>query len=114
MVRKSSRWWAVAVMAEASAMAEGRAITLPGRGTAWVRDSKAQSAPGTPALILLHGLTATAALNWAPSFGALGREFRTVALDQRGHGRGITPSRFRGFRLEDCADDVIALADELG
>ena len=88
-------------------------MTLAGRGTTWVREV-GTGRPGAPALLLLHGLTATAALNWGPSFEALGREFRTIALDHRGHGRGIRPSSLRGFRLEDCADDVIALADELG
>lgn len=34
-----------------------------------------------------------------------------VALDHRGHGRGIRSSR---FRLADCADDAVALADVLG
>ena len=35
-----------------------------------------------------------------------------VALDHRGHGRGIRSRR--PFRLEDCADDVAALIDQLG
>ncbi len=34
-----------------------------------------------------------------------------VALDHRGHGRGIRSRR--PFRLEDCADDVAALIDRL-
>ena len=33
-------------------------------------------------------------------------------MDHRGHGRGIRSSTT--FRLADCADDVVALADELG
>jgi pimeloyl-ACP methyl ester carboxylesterase len=33
-------------------------------------------------------------------------------MDHRGHGRGIRT--WRPFRLEDCADDVAALAAELG
>ncbi|MHB8464712.1 MAG: alpha/beta fold hydrolase [Acidimicrobiales bacterium] len=68
---------------------------------------------GDPPVILLHGLTATGALNWGPSFGPLGRRYRTLALDHRGHGRGIRPPAWRGFHLSDCADDVMALADEL-
>ena len=35
-----------------------------------------------------------------------------MALDHRGHGRGIRSRR--PFRLEDCADDAAALIDELG
>jgi 3-oxoadipate enol-lactonase len=62
--------------------------------------------------VLLHGWTATAALNWAPSFEPLAAHFRVIALDHRGHGRGV---RARApFRLEDCADDVAALLGELG
>jgi pimeloyl-ACP methyl ester carboxylesterase len=68
--------------------------------------------PGAPTVLLLHGWTATADLNWFACYEALGREYRVVALDHRGHGRGIrTRSR---FRLADCADDAAALVDELG
>ena len=64
-----------------------------------------------PTVVLLHGLLATADLNWSGSYAALTQHFRVVALDHRGHGRGI---RSRGtFRLEDCADDVAAVADVL-
>ena len=69
--------------------------------------------PDAPAIVLLHGWTATAALNWVYCFEPLAEHFRVVALDQRGHGRGIRPESRRGFRLEDCADDVVALADVL-
>jgi pimeloyl-ACP methyl ester carboxylesterase len=62
-------------------------------------------------VILLHGLGATGALNWFPSFRPLNRTHRVVSVDHRGHGRGI---RSRGpFRLEDCADDVAALVEML-
>lgn len=61
--------------------------------------------------MLLHGLAATAALNWRPSLAGLGEGFRVIAPDHRGHGRGLP---LRGaFRLEKCADDVAALADFL-
>lgn len=65
-----------------------------------------------PALLLLHGWTATADLNWFRCYEALGQRYRVIALDQRGHGRGIRSRRV--FRLEDCADDAAALALELG
>jgi pimeloyl-ACP methyl ester carboxylesterase len=61
--------------------------------------------------LLLHGLGATGGLNWAGAFRLLGEHFRVIAIDHRGHGRGIRTSR---FRLEDCADDVAALMDSLG
>jgi 3-oxoadipate enol-lactonase len=63
-------------------------------------------------LLLLHGLGATAALNWYAVFETLGREYRVIAIEHRGHGRGV---RIRGrFRLADCADDAAALLDQLG
>jgi pimeloyl-ACP methyl ester carboxylesterase len=66
---------------------------------------------GAPTVILLHGLGATAALNWYTSFPALAARYHVVAPDLRGHGRGI---RARiPFTLEDAADDVAALADSL-
>ncbi|MGH9132388.1 MAG: alpha/beta fold hydrolase [Ilumatobacteraceae bacterium] len=68
--------------------------------------------PGAPAIILLHGWTATADLNWYTCYEALGKHYRVVAYDQRGHGRGLRNKR--AFRLEDCADDAIAVADALG
>src|SRR6202022_3419586 len=58
------------------------------------------------------GFTATAALNGLACFEPLGRWFRVVAVDHRGHGRGIRSRR--PFRLEDCADDVAALTEQLG
>ena len=62
--------------------------------------------------MLLHGWTATAALNWTPSFGPLADSFRVLAIDHRGHGRGL---RSRApFRLEDCADDIAVLLHALG
>ncbi len=62
--------------------------------------------------MLLHGWTAGSDLTWFTSFEALGRYFRVVAMDHRGHGRGIR-SRER-FRLDDCADDAAALLEVLG
>lgn len=87
-----------------------RRVHLPGRGTTAVRE--VEGPEGAPVLVLLHGWTANAALNWFSSYTALGRHFRVVAIDHRGHGQGIRSRR--RFRLEDCADDVVALADVLG
>lgn len=89
---------------------KGRRIDLLGRGATWAHDIAGP--PGAPTLLLLHGLAATALLNWSTSFAALARGFRVVALDHRGHGRGIR--RIGAFKLEDCADDAAALADRLG
>lgn len=88
----------------------GAAMELPGRGTTFVRH--VAGPPGAPTLVLLHGWTATADLNWFTAYEPLGEHFRVVALDHRGHGRGIRSKR--AFRLEDCADDAMAVCDVLG
>lgn len=88
----------------------GRAVSLPGRGTTFIRDLPGP--PGAATVLLLHGWTVTADLNWFACYEALGRHFRVVALDHRGHGRGIRS--WRPFRLEDCADDAAALVAALG
>jgi 3-oxoadipate enol-lactonase len=86
----------------------GRTVELPGRGGFFVREISGP--PAAPTVLLLHGVTLTADLNWFGVFGSLGRHFRVVAPDLRGHGR----TRWRGqFRLTDCADDMAALAGAL-
>lgn len=88
---------------------EGRRLALAGRGTTFVRELAGP--PDAPVLMLLHGLGATAGLNWFRCFDALAERFRVIAMDQRGHGRGLSADP--RFRLEDCADDVVAVADTL-
>jgi len=59
--------------------------------------------------MLIHGVTFRAELNWGNVFEPLSRHFRVIAMDLRGHGDGISAGA--RFRLEDCADDVAALAE---
>lgn len=87
-----------------------RTVEIEGRGAVWVRDIPGPT-PESPAVLLLHGLGATARLNWGPSFRPLSRHFRVLALDHRGHGRGL---RTRRFRLTDCADDAVHAAEAVG
>src|SRR4051794_5535253 len=87
----------------------GRRVQVPKRGPMWVRGGAGP--PRAPPVVLLHGWMAPADLNWFPSSAALGRHFRVLAVDHRGHGRGLRSTR--PFRLERCADDVAALLDEL-
>jgi pimeloyl-ACP methyl ester carboxylesterase len=84
-------------------------IELPGRGPTTVWD--AAGPEGAPTVVLLHGVTLTAALNWGGVVDSLRRRFRVLLLDQRGHDGDSLGGT---FRLEDCADDVAALAAELG
>jgi 3-oxoadipate enol-lactonase len=87
-----------------------RFVDLDERGTIIVRDFG--GAPGAPVLVLLHGWTATADLNWFKCYGGLGERFRIIAFDHRGHGTGVRTKK--PFRLEDCADDAVDIASALG
>ena len=88
----------------------GAAMELPGRGTTFVRT--VEGPEGAPTLLLLHGWTATADLNWFRCYQPLGQHYSIVALDHRGHGRGIRTRK--RFTLADCADDAMAACDVLG
>lgn len=87
-----------------------RLVELPGRGV--TRVWECAGPPGGETLMLIHGLACTAELNWGKVFAPLAAHFRVVAADLRGHGDGIRAGS--RFRLEDCADDVAALAAVLG
>lgn len=87
----------------------GRDVELAD-GTIFVRD--VAGPPGAPVVFLLHGWTATADLNFFRNYAALAEHARIVAFDHRGHGRGLRTRR--AFRLNDCADDVVQVADALG
>jgi 3-oxoadipate enol-lactonase len=91
-------------------LAPGVPLELPGRGRTCVIDLAGPS-PHAPTLILVHALATTAALSWYPSMTELSQHYRVIAFDQRWHGRGIKSDT---FSLEDCADDVAAVADALG
>ncbi|MGE0881456.1 MAG: alpha/beta fold hydrolase [Acidimicrobiia bacterium] len=95
---------------EAPPLPPGRAIELPGRGLSFIRELSGP--PDAPTVMLLHGWTASADLNWFPAYVPLSEHFHVVAIDHRGHGRGIRSRK--SFKLEDCADDVVVLADVLG
>jgi 3-oxoadipate enol-lactonase len=87
----------------------GWSVQVPGRGSIFVRVSDESN--GLPPVVLLHGLAATADLNWSTTMPALSRSFSVVAPDLRGHGSSTT-ERDR-FTVEEAADDVAALADVL-
>jgi pimeloyl-ACP methyl ester carboxylesterase len=87
----------------------GQRIPLRGRGTTFVRE--VAGPPGAPTILLLHGWIASGGLNWFTAFDALGADYRVLALDQRGHGRGIRTRK--RFTLADCADDAAVLIEQL-
>jgi pimeloyl-ACP methyl ester carboxylesterase len=88
-----------------------RIVAVPGHGEMFVREH-----PGphrdAPTVLLLHGWMFPADLHWFRSYSALGRLFRVIAVDHRGHGRATRPAR--PFRLVDVADDAAALLRTLG
>ncbi|MGE5697729.1 MAG: alpha/beta fold hydrolase [Candidatus Sericytochromatia bacterium] len=86
----------------------GRVVDLPGRGSTYVVDSGPSSGP---TYVLLHSLACTGLMTWCPVLDFVRPFGRVVVFDQRGHGQGISSPR---FLLEDCADDVAAVADALG
>ena len=92
------------------AVPPGRVVNLPDRGEVFVRDSGGTSA--SPAVLLLHGWTASADINFFPVYACLAESYRVIALDLRGHGRGMRS--VETFSLEDCADDAAAVLDQLG
>jgi len=87
-----------------------RLVQLPGRGVTRVWECAGPR--GAQTLMLIHGVTFTAELNWGKHFAPLSQHFRVIAIDLRGHGDGISAGS--RFRLEDCADDIAALAEVLG
>ena len=87
----------------------GRIVHVRGRGEFFLRDTGGDG----PAVLLLHGWCVSADLNWFPTYAPLaGAGYRVLALDHRGHGRGLrTPAT---FRLVDCADDAAAVLRTIG
>jgi 3-oxoadipate enol-lactonase len=88
----------------------GGPLDLPGRGTTFIRLQRAPA--GAPTVLLLHGLGVTADANWFPAYPPLAERYGVVAIDHRGHGRGIRSDD--PVRLADCADDAVAALDVLG
>jgi 3-oxoadipate enol-lactonase len=94
---------------------EVRELDLGERGVLTIRFSTGPTdrrrARRMPPLVLIHGWTVSANLNWFRLYDRISERHAFVAWDQRGHGTGLRPAV---FTLEDCADDVIAVADALG
>jgi pimeloyl-ACP methyl ester carboxylesterase len=90
-------------------MPPARTVNVPGRGELFLRDTGGDG----PVVMLLHGWIASADLNWFGAYGDLaGAGYRVLAIDHRGHGRGLRP--LVPFRLVDCAADAAAALRELG
>lgn len=91
----------------------GRSLDLPERGGRMFISEMGSA--DKPTLVLLHGWTATGRLNWQGVMPVLAEHFHVIAVDQRGHGRGIRSRE--PFSLEACAEDIVGpggLLDHLG
>lgn len=89
-----------------------RIVEVPGVGELFFRDTDPHADSDRPVVVLLHGWMYPADLNWFACYGPLSEVARVLAVDLRGHGRGLRPSA--PFRLADAADDVAALLRTLG
>jgi 3-oxoadipate enol-lactonase len=87
----------------------GRFVELDEGGTVLVRELGRRD---RPPIVLLHGWTATADLNWFRCFRPLAEHYRVIAYDHRGHGTGLRTRE--QFTLEACADDAVSVARSMG
>lgn len=86
-----------------------RTLPVADVGELFLRDSGGSGPP----VMLLHGWTASADLNWWGSYAALiDAGYRVLAIDHRGHGRGLRT--YERFTLSACASDAAAALRELG
>jgi pimeloyl-ACP methyl ester carboxylesterase len=105
-LRRASPKWAPEPPNE---LPQADVVHVPGRGEFFIRDAGGSSVPA----LLLHGWTASADLNWFGQYAALQQAgYRPIAIDHRGHGRGLRT--YADFRLADCADDAVAVLEQLG
>jgi pimeloyl-ACP methyl ester carboxylesterase len=84
------------------------------REVAWdgVRLSASDDGSG-PAVVLLHGLTATRRYVVMGSRSLERSGHRVIAYDARGHGRSSPAPSPAAYGYEDLADDLVAVLDEL-
>ncbi|MEO6124726.1 MAG: alpha/beta hydrolase [Ilumatobacteraceae bacterium] len=89
----------------------GHTAVLDGRGEIFYRHHQ-HSDPAAPIVLLLHGWTASADLQFYTAYEELARHVSFIAVDHRGHGRSMRPAE--PFELEDAADDAAILLRQLG
>lgn len=89
----------------------GYTAVLAGRGEVFYRHHRHPD-PAAPTLLLLHGWTASADLQFFGAYEALAASYSFIAIDHRGHGRGMRSSQ--PFTLDDAAADAAALVSRLG
>lgn len=85
-------------------------LQLPGRGQVFIREGHTGSG-GVPVL-LLHAWTLSLDVNYYGLMPGVAARYPFVGLDHRGHGGGLPVNG--PFTITDCAEDVLAVLDELG
>ncbi len=88
----------------------GRTAALVGRGEVFYRHHQ-HADPAAPTVLLLHGWTASADLQFFTAYEALAEHFSFIAVDHRGHGRGMRMGE--KFDLIDAAEDAALLLQYL-
>ncbi|MFK8022868.1 MAG: alpha/beta fold hydrolase [Ilumatobacter sp.] len=88
----------------------GEIVLVPGRGEFFVR-RHVHPDPGAPTVLLLHGWTASADLQFLAAYRALAATCSFVGIDHRGHGRGFRSTET--FELHDVADDAAGVIEQL-
>ncbi|WP_415977275.1 alpha/beta fold hydrolase [Rhodococcus sp. 077-4] len=86
-------------------------VDLGRRGQLTVRHTPNIAASDAVPVVLLHGITLTADVNFFALADLFGPERPVIVFDLPNHGSGI---RVDHFEFEDVADDVIAVLDRLG
>lgn len=94
----------------APSLPAARRISLPGRGDLDVL--VIDGPPSTIPVLMLHGVTWTAALNFHRVLDPLAAGHPVIAIDHRGHGGGL-PVHGQ-IDMEMLADDAVAVLDALG
>jgi pimeloyl-ACP methyl ester carboxylesterase len=73
----------------------------------------ARTAPGEVPVLLLHGWALTADVNFLHLMRPVADRYGVVAMDMRGHGRGLPLRSGERFDIAQCADDAAAVLDVL-
>ncbi|WP_433664485.1 alpha/beta fold hydrolase [Nocardia sp. CA-128927] len=71
-------------------------------------------ASGANPVLLLHGWALTADVNFCYLMQPVADGYGVVAMDMRGHGRGLALGARERFDIAQCADDAAAVLDALG
>jgi pimeloyl-ACP methyl ester carboxylesterase len=90
----------------------GHVERVPGSGDLFYRDTGPPRGATRGTILLLHGWMVPSDPHWFATWSVLeDAGWRVIALDARGHGRGLREAE--PFRLTDCADDAGALLRHL-